>query len=99
MILAFLLLILRQCFDSYIYVHDFEQHQGNLTGVNVEAPTAYPLEDISSWSFNDVSHIYVTLFFVYILFTFYLFLIFYLNFIYLSVVCMCIYMIEHVLTI
>ncbi|KAG5412223.1 hypothetical protein IGI04_008542, partial [Brassica rapa subsp. trilocularis] len=29
------------------------QHQGNLTGVNVEAPTAYPLEDISSWSFND----------------------------------------------
>ncbi|KAH0852961.1 hypothetical protein HID58_093593 [Brassica napus] len=82
----------RQCFDSYIYVHDFEQHQGNLaavnvgmnwnsnnnnmsnhgsstpmfssalssflhqgnlTGVNVEAPTAYPLEDISSWSFND----------------------------------------------
>ncbi|KAF3542016.1 hypothetical protein F2Q69_00025263 [Brassica cretica] len=29
------------------------QHQGNLTGVNFEAPTAYPLEDISSWSFND----------------------------------------------
>ena len=43
-------------------MHDFEQHQGNLTGVNFEAPTAYPLEDISSWSFNDVSHI-VTLFF------------------------------------
>lgn len=42
-------------------MHDFEQHQGNLTGVNLEAPTAYPLEDINSWSFNDVSHIYVTL--------------------------------------
>ncbi|CAF2144964.1 unnamed protein product [Brassica napus] len=33
--------------------HQNQQHQGNLTGVNVEAPTAYPLEDISSWSFND----------------------------------------------
>ncbi|CAN6850823.1 unnamed protein product [Brassica oleracea] len=33
--------------------HQNQQHQGNLTGVNFEAPTAYPLEDISSWSFND----------------------------------------------
>nr|VDD27247.1 unnamed protein product [Brassica oleracea] len=34
--------------------HQNQQHQGNLTGVNFEAPTAYPLEDISSWSFNDM---------------------------------------------
>ncbi|XP_056843553.1 uncharacterized protein LOC108807838 isoform X2 [Raphanus sativus] len=33
--------------------HHQNQHQGNLTGVNLEAPTAYPLEDINSWSFND----------------------------------------------
>ncbi|CDY30693.1 BnaA02g33150D [Brassica napus] len=41
--------------NTYIYFSSLisRQHQGNLTGVNVEAPTAYPLEDISSWSFND----------------------------------------------
>ncbi|CAH8382828.1 unnamed protein product [Eruca vesicaria subsp. sativa] len=33
--------------------HQDQQHQGNLTGVNFEAHTAYPLEDISSWSFSD----------------------------------------------
>ncbi|KAG2301148.1 hypothetical protein Bca52824_029799 [Brassica carinata] len=33
--------------------HQNQQHQGNLTGVNLEAPTAYPLEDVNSWSFND----------------------------------------------
>ncbi|KAL0792259.1 hypothetical protein Bca101_063636 [Brassica carinata] len=34
-------------------IHHQNQHQGNLTGVNLEAPTAYPLEDVNSWSFND----------------------------------------------
>ncbi|CAH8364241.1 unnamed protein product [Eruca vesicaria subsp. sativa] len=33
--------------------HQDQQHQGDLTGVNFEAHTAYPLEDISSWSFSD----------------------------------------------
>lgn len=86
-------------------MHDFEQHQGNLTGVNLEAPTAYPLEDINSWSFNDVSHIYVILLLFFLLiflftFTFFLFITFiFFSFSYLSVVCMCIYMIEHLLTI
>ncbi|KAF8082044.1 hypothetical protein N665_0851s0013 [Sinapis alba] len=33
--------------------HHQNQLQRNLSGVNLEAPTAYPLEDTSSWKYND----------------------------------------------